>query len=31
MDNIKSFFSSSSQEQEEPEIYDNIFTYLLYN
>ena len=29
MDNIKSFFSSSSQEQEEPEIYDNIFTYLL--
>jgi hypothetical protein len=29
MDNIKSFFSSSSPEQQESEVHDNIFTYLL--
>ena len=30
MDNIKSFFSSSPEQQEsEPEVHDNIFTYLL--
>lgn len=29
MDNIKSIFSSSSPEQQESEVHDNIFTYLL--
>ena len=29
MDSIKSFLPSSSSESSQPEVYDNIFTYLL--